>query len=306
MATAAPFTWSTGTTALTDGSGNWNATGGTNWFNGTTYGAWGNLNVDTATFGVSNGAAGTITVGGVTANGITFNSAGSGNYTLSSGTITMAGTTPTITVNATGTTTLTSVLAGSAGFTKSGAGTLLLGTGNTYTGTTTISQGAVRVTGITNTLGNGSTGAVNLNGGTLIGAWTAATTSSWAITVGASGGTFLGSGSNGQLNLATNSLYGSGVLTLRSENGFNRFFTCSPGTRRPAGSARVVRESPRGREPAASSNSRHLSFSIVWRTLSRRRGSTGIATTGCLRRITSSGGPSQRSRSGTSASNARP
>jgi hypothetical protein len=37
-----------------------------------------------------------------------------------------------------------------------------------------------------------------------------------------------------------------------------------------------------------------LSFSIVWRTSSRRRGSTGIATTGCLRRITSSVPPSRR------------
>jgi hypothetical protein len=37
----------------------------------------------------------------------------------------------------------------------------------------------------------------------------------------------------------------------------------------------------------------------------RRRGSTGIATTGCLRRITSSGPPSRRWRSGTSASGAR-
>jgi hypothetical protein len=50
---------------------------------------------------------------------------------------------------------------------------------------------------------------------------------------------------------------------------------------------RAVGGSPRGREPTVSSNSRRLSFSIVWRTLFRRRGSTGIATTGCLRRITS-------------------
>ena len=62
----------------------------------------------------------------------------------------------------------------------------------------------------------------------------------------------------------------------------------------------------RGRGPTASSNSRHLSFSIVWRTLSRRRESTGTAITGCLPRITSSGGPSRRWRSGTSASGATP
>jgi len=39
---------------------------------------------------------------------------------------------------------------------------------------------------------------------------------------------------------------------------------------------------------------------------SRRRGSTGIVITGCLRRITGSGGPSRHWRSGISASGARP
>ena len=63
---------------------------------------------------------------------------------------------------------------------------------------------------------------------------------------------------------------------------------------------------PRGRGPTALSTSRRLSSSIVWPTSCRRRGSTDTATTGCLRRITSSGGPSRRWRSATSASNARP
>jgi len=85
--------------------------------------------------------------------------------------------------------------------------------------------------------------------------------------------------------------------------------TASPGgelqSGRP-GSARAARESPRGREPMASSNSRRLSSWTGWRTSCRRRGSTGIGITGCLRRITSSGPPSRRLPSGTSASNARP
>ena len=62
----------------------------------------------------------------------------------------------------------------------------------------------------------------------------------------------------------------------------------------------------RGRTPTASSNSRRLSSSTGSRIWSRRRGSTGIATTGCLPRITHSGGPSRRSLSETSANNARP
>ena len=45
--------------------------------------------------------------------------------------------------------------------------------------------------------------------------------------------------------------------------------------------------SPRGREPMASSNSRRLSSSTGSPISSRRRGNTGIATTECLRRITS-------------------
>jgi fibronectin-binding autotransporter adhesin len=220
-ANAAPFTWtSSGTSPLEDGGGDWNATGGTNWFDGTNYGAWGNTNADTATFGVGSGAAGTITVDGVTANGITFNSAGSGNYTLSSGTITMAGTTPTITVNASGTTTLTSRLAGSAGLTKTGAGTLLLGTANFYTGTTTITQGMVSVASRDNTLGNGNGGSVLLNGGGIeISSGTAAVSTLWSITIGAGGGTLQNSSGYGWT--PRNTLSGSGTLTLKGPNNFS-------------------------------------------------------------------------------------
>lgn len=219
MATAAPFTWtSTGTSPLTDGAGTWN-TAGTNWFNGTTYGVWGNTSADTATFGVGSGAAGTITVSSVTTNGITFNNAASGNYTLSSGTITMAGTTPTITVNASGTTTLSSRLAGSAGLRKTGAGTLLLGTGNTYTGTTTITQGMVSVASRDNTLGNGNGGSVMLDGGGIeISSGTAAVSPLWVITVGAGGGTL--QNSSGYAWTPRNNLSGSGALTLRGPSSF--------------------------------------------------------------------------------------
>ena len=60
-----------------------------------------NATTYTAVFGAGSGAAGTVTVGGaVTANAITFNPTGSGAYTLNGGTITLGGTTPTITMNA--------------------------------------------------------------------------------------------------------------------------------------------------------------------------------------------------------------
>ena len=67
--------------------------------------------------------------------------------------------------------------------------------------------------------------------------------------------------------------------------------TCCPGTKPPTGSGGVAGGSPHGRAPAASSSSHRLSFSTGSPISCRRRGSIGIATMGCLRRITSSGGP---------------
>ena len=82
--------------------------------------------------------------------------------------------------------------------------------------------------------------------------------------------------------------------------------TCCPDTKPPPGSGLAAAESPRGREPTVSSNSRRLSSWTGCRTSCRRRGSTGIGITGCLRRITGCEKPSRHSRSATSASNAKP
>lgn len=64
--------------------------------------------------------------------------------------LTLAGTTPTITVGALGdtkTVTISAVISGSAGLTKSGTGTLTLSAANTYSGTTTVSNGTLQVSG---------------------------------------------------------------------------------------------------------------------------------------------------------------
>jgi autotransporter-associated beta strand protein len=143
---AASYTWdASGDAPLNDGGGSWNATGGTNWFNNTglTYGAWGNTTADEAVFGVGSGAAGTINVGSVNANKLTFNAPGSGNYLLSGGTITLGGTTPTVTANSSAT--IGSVLAGSVAWTAAGAGTLTLNGANTYSGNLTNSGCTVAV-----------------------------------------------------------------------------------------------------------------------------------------------------------------
>lgn len=154
------LTWdASGTIPLTDGSGSWNATGGTNWAYGGSppvLGAWKSGAI--AVFGVQGGIAGTITVGTVSANGITFNAAFSGNYTLSGGTLTLTGTNPTIKTNVNGT--IGSVIAGTAGLIKNGSGTLTLSGANTYTGPTTLNNGTILVVQDSN-LGNGGALVVN-------------------------------------------------------------------------------------------------------------------------------------------------
>ncbi|MGC4013354.1 MAG: autotransporter-associated beta strand repeat-containing protein [Luteolibacter sp.] len=147
-----PGTVGAGNGAVTGGAGTWDTTTG-NW---TTDGglnnvAWVNANNDTAVFGDT---AGTVTVTTATAGGIKFNTTG---YTVSGGTLTLAGT-PVI---ATGTLsgTVNSILAGSSGFSKTGTGTLTLGGVNTVTGAVSIGEGIV----IANTTtGLGATGTTNV------------------------------------------------------------------------------------------------------------------------------------------------
>ena len=72
------------------------------------------------------------------------------NHAEPSHTLTLAGTTPTITVNALGdtkTATISAEVAGTAGLTKSGAGTLILSAATTYSGATTVSNGTLQVSG---------------------------------------------------------------------------------------------------------------------------------------------------------------
>lgn len=101
------YTWDAdGVAPLNDGAGSWVASGGANWLNGSTYGAWGNTVTDVAIIGANSGAAGSITQSGtVTLNGLVFNAPGSGNYTLDQSAVTgvntlsFGGTGPAIIVN---------------------------------------------------------------------------------------------------------------------------------------------------------------------------------------------------------------
>lgn len=152
----------TTTTAAQDGAGAGWLTTNSNFWDGAANVVWPNTSADEAIFGVASGAAASVTVGSVTANKITFNAAGSGNYTLASGIITLAGTTPTIAANVDAS--ISAALAGSAGLTKTGAGTLTLTGANTFSGATTLSAGTVTVAGSSSS--PNSTGALLVGGAT--------------------------------------------------------------------------------------------------------------------------------------------
>jgi len=127
-----------------DGSGSWNTTSAL-WSNGTTDAAWVNSGTNGATIGNHNGAAGTVTVGNITAGGLAFNPATSGSYTLSSGTLTLTGTGVSIAANAN--VAISSVLSGTGAFLISGSGAVTFSGSNTYTGLTSDNGAALNVTG---------------------------------------------------------------------------------------------------------------------------------------------------------------
>ncbi len=165
-ARAALFTYDAdgATAGAQDGAGSgWNTTSTTAFWNGTANVAWGNASTDTAAFGAGSGTAGTVTVGTVNVGDISFNATGSGNYTLSSGTITLGGT-HTITTNTNAA--IGSVITGSSGLIKAGTSTLTLSGVNTYTGTTTVNAGVLDASlksSISGTLAIGAAGQFNSN-----------------------------------------------------------------------------------------------------------------------------------------------
>jgi autotransporter-associated beta strand protein len=133
------YTWS-------GGAGTWD-TSATNWLSSGGTVAWPSSGIDND--GVFGGPANTVTLsGGVLANELLFSAAG---YTVSgAGTLTLNGTSPTLTVT-TGSATIGNntalVLAGSDGLTKAGAGTLTLNSSvvSTLTGGVTVTGGTLAV-----------------------------------------------------------------------------------------------------------------------------------------------------------------
>lgn len=194
----------TSTTGAQGGAGTWDTTTA-NWWNGSTNVLWPTAGTNNdAVFGGTAGAV-TVAAGGVTANDLTFDTTG---YTLSGGTITLNGATPTLSAGSGISATISSTIASTTGVTKTGAGTVALSGNNSYTGTTTVSAGTLQYSG-NNTLQNlvlNGTGAVaDFSGGT--------------TTVNSTGGgTFINGGST--LRISGGSLtYQGGGSWLNFDNG---------------------------------------------------------------------------------------
>lgn len=162
-ASSAILEWKGSTSGLTGGTNTtWDTNTTANWWDGVATVNWPALGGtdDDAVFG---GTAGTVTITTATANDITFNTTG---YILSGGTLTLNGTTPTITNGAGIDATISSAIAGSSGLTKAGTGILTLSGTNNYTGTTIISAGTLRA-GSSAALGSNAQGTTVSSGATL-------------------------------------------------------------------------------------------------------------------------------------------
>ncbi|MEX0776734.1 MAG: autotransporter-associated beta strand repeat-containing protein [Phycisphaeraceae bacterium] len=218
-AQADPLTW-------VGGPGTWDFNNTANWDNGGPVTWTDEAGDDTAIF---NTPAGAVTVDGtgstdgtITTNGMTFNVNG---YNLSGGTITLAGTTPTIQVTTAGhTATISSTLTG-AGFTKSGAGVLTLGGANgSYSGAINLSTGQLNLASAS-ALG---TGALTIAGGTTIGKAISGGGDLTLTTNNAmnwNGNFTLAAGSNNNhLNMGTGAVTLGGNITVNeTSNGTGRF-----------------------------------------------------------------------------------
>ncbi len=107
------------------------------------------------------------------------NTSSAAGWTLTGNTLTLAGATPSITVNALGgtkTATISAVVAGAAGLAKSGTGTLTLSAANTYLGNTFVDQGTLSIapigglrfsptsSGVTNSLSGSASATLSVLG----------------------------------------------------------------------------------------------------------------------------------------------
>jgi autotransporter-associated beta strand protein len=218
-AQAATYYWDTD--GITGGFGNTAGTWGTSAFWSaditgasatvlTTITTGDGVNFGTATLALS--AASTnvgVAASGVTVNSITFGAGQTTPIVLGTvgNTITLGGTTPTITVNNTADT-ISSIIAVGP-LTKAGTGTLTLSGNNTYSGATTISAGTLKAG---STTGLSANSAFSVNGGVLD--LNGFNTTVANLGVGNSAGTISNSASGSGTNTLTLSAFSANLATL--------------------------------------------------------------------------------------------
>ena len=152
---AASFYWDTDTSTAGNnangtglgGTGSWDLTT-SNWWDGAALNLWPNTSADTAIFSAPMALLPTLRTvtlsSGITANQLSFLRSG---YTLTGGSLTLAGSSPTLRAALGESATINTQILGTGGLTMLGGGTIRLGNNaNTYTGTTTISNGSLVIT----------------------------------------------------------------------------------------------------------------------------------------------------------------
>ncbi len=167
------YNWDAGVTGgPNDGNGTWSPSGSNNWWTGSSNVVWPNTSSFAAQFGSGSGGTAAFAVSvdpvGVTAGGVVFQNQA---YSIVGSTLTLGGSTPTVTVNASGGT-IASVITGGSGLTKAGNGRLALSGPNVYGGPTIASAGTLQAGtysvpvsdfGFDNALATGGTAFANNN-----------------------------------------------------------------------------------------------------------------------------------------------
>ncbi len=162
------YTWDAGGASPgkpADGAGNWDTTTA-DWSNGTADSAWPNNGGGLASIGNNNGTAGTITVGNITTAGLLFGNPGSGEYTLSSGTIALTGSGQVISANTS--VIINSTLTASGALTMNGNGTVTFTNPASISGTIALNTLTVNLNGPSYSAGMLGTATLDFYGATLM------------------------------------------------------------------------------------------------------------------------------------------
>ena len=149
---------------IQDADGNWSAGG--NWTSGSA--AAGTTGVATFSNAITASRTVTVDTSPWMIGGLVFGNTGAFGWTIAGGALNLDGTALAITVNPGSAAKVASVLSGSAGLTKAGAGTLTLSGANTYSGGTTLSDGALQIGDGSSATASAGRGALAVGGNTLI------------------------------------------------------------------------------------------------------------------------------------------